>query len=287
MKFFKQLLLAAALGAALATALPASADTKPTIKIGYVEGWDDSVATANVAARVIETKLGYPVKLVPVAAGVMWAGVARGDLDATLSAWLPVTQGAYWEQYKSQVKDLGANFTDAKIGLIVPADAKVSSIADLQAQKADFGGRIVGIDAGAGVMRKTDDAIKAYSLNYQLMPSSGSAMTAELARDIHANKPVVVTGWAPHWMFAKWKLKFLDDPKKVYGEAEHVDSVINPSLETKAPPVVAFLSKFQWKPGEIDGVMLAAQNGTKPEDAANTWIAAHADRVNSWIGQSK
>jgi glycine betaine/proline transport system substrate-binding protein len=217
----------------------------------------------------------------------MWAGVARGDLDATLSAWLPVTQGAYWEQYKSQVKNLGANFTDAKIGLIVPADAKVSSIADLQAQKADFGGRIVGIDAGAGVMRKTDDAIKAYSLNYQLMPSSGSAMTAELARDIHANKPVVVTGWAPHWMFAKWKLKFLDDPKKVYGEAEHVDSVINPSLETKAPPVVAFLSKFQWKPGEIDGVMLAAQNGTKPEDAANTWIAAHADRVNSWIGQSK
>ncbi|MEW6339813.1 MAG: glycine betaine ABC transporter substrate-binding protein [Pseudomonadota bacterium] len=268
----------------LGATMTATADTKPTIKIGYVEGWDDSVATSNVAAEVIEKRLGYPVQLVPVAAGIMWQGVARGDLDATLSAWLPVTQGAYWDQFKTKVADLGTNFPDAKIGLIVPADVPEKSISDLAEHKADFGGRIVGIDAGAGVMKKTDDAIKAYNLDYQLMPSSGSAMTAELARSMHANKPVIVTGWAPHWMFAKWKLKFLDDPKKVYGEAEHVDNVVNPSLETKAAPVVAFLKKFQWKPGEIDSVMLATENGAKPAAAADAWIAAHADRVDSWVG---
>ncbi|MGF6723378.1 glycine betaine/proline transport system substrate-binding protein [Paraburkholderia sp. GAS41] len=288
MKGLKKQLLCSALGAALITmmsvSVTATADTKPTIKIGYVEGWDDSVATSNVAAEVIQKRLGYPVQLVPVAAGIMWQGVARGDLDATLSAWLPVTQGAYWDQFKTKVSDLGTNFPDAKIGLIVPADVPESSIADLEAHKADFGGRIVGIDAGAGVMKKTDDAIKAYSLDYQLMPSSGSAMTAELARSMHANKPVIVTGWAPHWMFAKWKLKFLDDPKKVFGESEHVDNVINPGLETKAAPVVAFLKKFQWKPGEIDSVMLATENGAKPAAAADAWIAAHGDRVDSWVG---
>jgi glycine betaine/proline transport system substrate-binding protein len=287
MKGLKKQLLCSALGAALITMMGASitatADTKPTIKIGYVEGWDDSVATSNVAAEVIQKRLGYPVQLVPVAAGIMWQGVARGDLDATLSAWLPVTQGAYWDQFKTKVADLGTNFPDARIGLIVPADVPEASIADLEAHKADFGGRIVGIDAGAGVMKKTDDAIKAYSLDYQLMPSSGSAMTAELARSMHANKPVIVTGWAPHWMFAKWKLKFLDDPKKVYGDAEHVDNVINPGLETKAAPVVAFLKKFQWKPGEIDSVMLATENGAKPVAAADAWIAAHGDRVDSWV----
>jgi len=288
MKVMKKRLLCSALGAVLITMLgatmTATADTKPTIKIGYVEGWDDSVATSNVAAEVIEKRLGYPVQLVPVAAGIMWQGVARGDLDATLSAWLPVTQGAYCDQFKTKVADLGTNFPDAKIGLIVPADVPEKSISDLAEHKADFGGRIVGIDAGAGVMKKTDDAIKAYNLDYQLMPSSGSAMTAELARSMHANKPVIVTGWAPHWMFAKWKLKFLDDPKKVYGEAEHVDNVVNPSLETKAAPVVAFLKKFQWKPGEIDSVMLATENGAKPAAAADAWIAAHADRVDSWVG---
>jgi glycine betaine/proline transport system substrate-binding protein len=287
MKGFKKLMLCGALGAALiatmSATVTATADTKPTIKIGYVEGWDDSVATSNVAARVIEKRLGYPVQLVPVAAGVMWQGVARGDLDATLSAWLPVTQGAYWEQFKGKVTDLGANFPDAKIGLIVPASVPEKTVGDLEARKADFNSRIVGIDAGAGVMKKTDEAIKAYNLSLQLMPSSGSAMTAELARQMNANKAVVVTGWAPHWMFAKWKLKFLDDPKKVFGEAEHVDNVINPQLQTKAAPVVAFLKKFQWKPGEIDSVMLATENGSKPTAAADAWIAAHADRVDSWV----
>lgn len=283
MKFLEKLVFTSAASVMLTWSALALGATKPALKIGYVEGWDDSVATTNVAARIIEKKLGYPVQLVPVAAGVMWQGVARGDLDATLSAWLPVTQGAYWDQFKTKVVDLGPNFTDARIGLIVPDAVSAKSIDDLNANKAAFEGRIVGIDAGAGVMRKTDDAIKAYGLSYSLMPSSGSAMTAELARSMNAKKPVIVTGWAPHWMFAKWKLRFLDDPKKVFGDAEHVDNVVNPGLETKAKPVVAFLKKFQWKPGEIDSVMLAIQNGTKPDAAADAWIAAHADRVNGWL----
>ncbi|SAL72176.1 substrate-binding region of ABC-type glycine betaine transport system [Caballeronia terrestris] len=284
MRLIKKLLVLSTMSAALAAvSVGVSADTKPTIKIGYVEGWDDSVATSNVAARIIEKRLGYEVKLVPVAAGVMWQGVARGDLDATLSAWLPITHGAYWNNFKDKVVDLGPNFNDAKIGLIVPESVDVKSLDDLQAKKAEFGSRIVGIDAGAGVMQKTSEAIKAYKLDYQLMPSSGSAMTAELARSEAASKPIIVTGWKPHWMFAKYKLKFLEDPKKVFGEAEHVDSVVNPELEKKAPTVVAFLKKFQWKPGEIDSVMLATQNGEKPTAAADAWIGAHGDRVDSWV----
>jgi len=284
MRLIKKLLVLSTLSAALAATSSAvfAADAKPTIKIGYVEGWDDSVATTNVAAQIIEKKLGYPVQLVPVAAGVMWQGVARGDLDMTLCAWLPVTHGAYWENFKSKVVDLGTNFPDAKIGLIVPEDADVTSLADLEAKKAEFGGRIVGIDAGAGVMQKAGEAIKAYNLDYTLMPSSGSAMTAELARAENAKKPIIVTGWKPHWMFAKYKLKFLEDPKKVFGEAEHVDNIVNPELEKKAPSVVAFLKKFQWKPGEIDSVMLATTNGAKPAAAADAWINAHGDRVASW-----
>jgi glycine betaine/proline transport system substrate-binding protein len=284
MRLIKKLLVLSTLSAALAATSTAvfAADAKPTIKIGYVEGWDDSVATTNVAAQIIEKKLGYPVQLVPVAAGVMWQGVARGDLDMTLCAWLPVTHGAYWENFKSKVVDLGTNFPDAKIGLIVPEDVDVTSLADLEAKKAEFGGRIVGIDAGAGVMQKAGEAIKAYNLDYTLMPSSGSAMTAELARAENAKKPIIVTGWKPHWMFAKYKLKFLEDPKKVFGEAEHVDNIVNPELEKKAPTVVAFLKKFQWKPGEIDSVMLATTNGAKPAAAADAWINAHGDRVASW-----
>ena len=268
--------------AGLATPLLSHAADKPTIKIGYVEGWSDSVATTNVAATIIRTKLGYPVELIPVAAGIMWQGVARGDLDATLSAWLPTTHEAYYSQFKDKVVDVAVNYPGAKIGLIVPDYSPAHSIADLNANKAAFQGRIVGIDAGAGVMKKTEEAIKKYQLGYTLLPSSGTGMAAELARSINAKKPVIVTGWIPHWMFAKWKLRFLDDPQKVYGDAEHVDSVINPNLSAKAPDVVAFFKKFQWKPEEIGKVMLDVENGAKPAAAAESWVKANPGKVGEW-----
>lgn len=281
MKKFNKLRLSV-LTLALVSASSFAAD-KPTIKIGYVAGWSDSVATTFVAADIIKTKLGYPVELVPVAAGIMWQGVARGDLDATLSAWLPVTHSSYYAQYKDKVVDVGANYPGAKIGLIVPDYVKARTIEDLQGEKSEFQGRIVGIDAGAGVMQKTELAIKSYGLDYKLLPSSDIGMTSELSRSVKDHKAVAVTGWIPHWMFAKWKLRFLEDPKKVYGEAEHVDSVINPSLSSKAPQVVAFLKKFSWKPEEIGAVMLDVQNGSKPEVAAEKWVKSHSSRIAGWM----
>ena len=262
----------------------ASADSK-TLSIGYVDGWSDSVATTHVAAEVIKEKLGYDVKLQAVATGIMWQGVATGKLDAMLSAWLPVTHGEYWAKNKDKVVDYGPNFKDAKIGLIVPEYVKAKSIEDLKTDTT-FKNKIVGIDAGSGVMLKTDEAIKAYGLDYKLQASSGAAMIAELTRAEDKQESIAVTGWVPHWMFAKWKLRFLDDPKGVYGAAETVNSIGSKDLEKKAPEVAAFLKKFQWaSKDEIGEVMLAIQNGAKPDAAAKDWVAKHPERVAEWVGK--
>ena len=93
----------------------------------------------------------------------------------------------------------------------------------------------------------------------------------------------MVTGWIPHWMFAKWKLRFLEDPKKVYGDDEHVDTVVNPGLEAKAADATAFLKKFSWSGEEVGAVMLAIRDGAKPEQAAKDWIAANPERVAGWF----
>ncbi|MDY7065385.1 hypothetical protein PsexTeo8_18150 [Pseudomonas extremaustralis] len=274
---------AATLVVAMSSTL-ASADSK-TLSIGYVDGWSDSVATTHVAAEVIKEKLGYDVKLQAVATGIMWQGVATGKLDAMLSAWLPVTHGEYWAKNKDKVVDYGPNFKDAKIGLIVPEYVKAKSIEDLKTDTT-FKNKIVGIDAGSGVMLKTDEAIKAYGLDYKLQASSGAAMIAELTRAEDKQESIAVTGWVPHWMFAKWKLRFLDDPKGVYGAAETVNSIGSKDLEKKAPEVAAFLKKFQWaSKDEIGEVMLAIQNGAKSDAAAKDWVAKHPERVAEWVGK--
>lgn len=256
------------------------------VTIGYVDGWSDSVATTHVAAEVIKQKLGYDVKLQAVATGIMWQGVATGKLDAMLSAWLPVTHGEYWSKNQDKVVDYGPNFKDAKIGLIVPEYVKAKSIEDLKTDDT-FKNRIVGIDAGAGVMLKTEQAIKDYGLSgYKLQASSGAGMIAELTRAENAQQSIAVTGWVPHWMFAKWKLRFLEDPKGVYGAAETVNSIGSKGLDKKAPEVAAFLKKFQWSSkDEIGEVMLAIQDGAKPDAAAKDWVAKHPDRVAEWTAK--
>ncbi|EKT4466821.1 glycine betaine ABC transporter substrate-binding protein [Pseudomonas putida] len=273
-------------GAALVLAMSAAQAMAKEVSIGYVDGWSDSVATTFVAAEVIKQKLGYDVDLKPVATGIMWQGVATGKLDAMLSAWLPVTHGEYWGKNKDKVVDYGPNFKDAKIGLIVPEYVKAASIADLKTDES-FKHKIVGIDAGSGVMLKTDQAIKDYALDgYKLQASSGAAMTAELGRAYAKQQSIAVTGWVPHWMFAKWKLKFLEDPKGVYGAAETVNSIGSKELASKAPEVAEFLKNFHWNSkDEIGEVMLAIQEGAKPEAAAKDWVAKHPDRVKEWTGK--
>lgn len=273
-------------GTALVLAMSAVTAMAKEVSIGYVDGWSDSVATTHVAAEVIKQKLGYDVKLMPVATGIMWQGVATGKLDAMLSAWLPVTHGEYWTKNKDNVVDYGPNFKDAKIGLIVPEYVKAQSVADLKADES-FKKKIVGIDAGSGVMLKTEQAIKDYDLTgYKLQASSGAAMTAELGRAYAKQQSIAVTGWVPHWMFAKWKLRFLEDPKGVYSAAETVNSIGSKELATKAPDVAEFLKKFSWQSkDEIGEVMLAIQEGAKPDAAAKDWVAKHPERVAEWVGK--
>ena len=273
-------------GTALVLAMSTAQAMAKEVSIGYVDGWSDSVATTNVAAEVIRQKLGYDVKLQAVATGIMWQGVATGKLDAMLSAWLPVTHGEYWAKNKDEVVDYGPNFKDAKIGLIVPEYVKAQSVADLKTDDS-FKKKIVGIDAGSGVMLKTDQAIKDYDLTgYKLQASSGAAMTAELGRAYAKQQSIAVTGWVPHWMFAKWKLRFLEDPKGVYGAAETVNSIGSKELASKAPEVAEFLKKFSWQSkDEIGEVMLAIQEGAKPDAAAKDWVAKHPERVAEWTGK--
>ncbi len=282
MRTLKTLCLsAAALALGMSTAMAAD---KPELKIGYVNGWDDSVAVTHVAGEILTTRLGYKVTLQPVEPAIMWQGVARGDLDATLSAWLPATHGEYFEKLKDKVEVLGTNYAGAKIGLIVPDYVEAKTIADLETYAKDFDGKITGIDAGAGVMRRAEEAIKEYNLSsIKLMPSSGPAMATALTRAERDKKAIVVTGWIPHWMFAKWNLRFLEDPKKVFGDDEHVDTVANPALTAKAPEAAAFLKKISWSGEEVGAVMLAIREGAKPEDAAKDWIAKNPERVAEWL----
>lgn len=144
--------------------------------------------------------------------------------------------------------------------------------------------KIVGIDPGAGLMKSTEKVIEEYGLDdWTLMEGSGAAMTAALAKAYKEEKPIIVTGWTPHWKFAKFDLKYLEDPKGVYGGDEQIHTVARLGLKEDQPAAYTFLDKFEWTPDDMAKVMVAIQDGQKPEEAAATWVNDHADTVDKWV----
>ncbi|WP_027399371.1 glycine betaine ABC transporter substrate-binding protein [Anaerovorax odorimutans] len=260
-------------------------DGDKTITLGYVN-WAEGIAMTNLAKAILEDKLGYDdVKLTMTDAAPLFTSLASGNTDAFLDAWLPVTHESYMKKYGDKVEDLGYNFENAKIGLVVPSYVDINSIEDLNSMKDEFDGKIVGIDSGAGIMSASENAIKEYGLDYELMPGSGPTMTAALKKAIDNNEPIVVTGWQPHWMFAKWDLKFLDDPKGVYGEAEYIHTIARKGLSTDMPDVANFLSNFLMSSEELGDLMGEIENNSDKDavEVARDWMNAHEDLVNSWI----
>lgn len=142
---------------------------------------------------------------------------------------------------------------------------------------------IIGIDPGAGIMKATSQAIETYGLtDWKLIEGSGAAMTAMLDKAVKSEKPIIITGWTPHWMFAKYDLKYLEDPQKVYGEAEEIHTLARKGLKEDHPTAYEFLDRFEWTSDEMGEIMTAIQEGQDPAEAAKTWADAHADRVGSW-----
>ncbi|MGT2636681.1 ABC transporter permease/substrate binding protein [Streptococcus ratti] len=251
-----------------------------TVKLSYVE-WDSEVASTNVLAQVLKEE-GYKVEITPLDNAVMWQSVAKGETDAMVSAWLPNTHGDQYKKYKSNIVDLGPNLKGVKLGLAVPTYmTDVNSIEDLSNQ-ADK--KITGIEPGAGIMKAAQKAQKSYSnlSGWELVSSSTGAMTTALNQAYKNKKEIVVTAWSPHWMFAKYKLKYLKDPKKDFGSSESIHSITRKGLKKDMPKVNKIIDKFNWTQKDMESVMLDINNGTSPEKAAKKWIKENPKKVASW-----
>lgn len=268
----------------------ADADKKASkgepVKILYVE-WACATATSHVIADILENEMGYSVELTPVSAALMYEGLAKGDGDAVLCTWLPVTHKDYMDKLGDQMENLGPNLEGAKLALVVPEYVTINSIEEMNGVKDKFNGEIIGIDPGAGIMRCADQAIKDYGLDYTLMEGSDATMVAALKGAIDKKEWVAVTGWIPHWKFARWDLKTLDDPKKSFGESEHIDTVVRKGLKEDRPDVYELLDNFNWTSDDLSRAMiLAEEHDGDSKAAARQWVEENQDLVKTWLPKS-
>lgn len=267
------------------TPLSVLAQAKP-IRIGWT-AWSDAEAVTNIAKLILEQRLAQKVELVMTDVALQYAGLERGQIDLMLMAWLPGTHKAYYEKVKGTVEDLGALYTDAKLGWAVPADIPVSTLKTIDDLKKPevmekLGGKIQGIDAGAGLMKLSEAAIKTYGLDYKLLTASDAAMVSALDRAIQRKQWIVVTTWSPHWMFSQYKLRYLEDPKQALGGAESIHALARKGFSADFPAAAAFIRNLKISLADLEGVMLKARDSNAAKEAA-AYIASHGEQVNRWV----
>lgn len=257
-------------------------ENKKEVTIAMVN-WIECIANTNLAKAVLEEK-GYDVKLINADVAPVFAAVAKGNADLFMEVWEPITHKPYMDKFGDQVEHIGTIYTQGVLGLVVPSYVTINSIDELNSVKDKFDGKIIGINPGAGIMNITKNVIKDYGLDYELVASSEAGMLASLKKAYDKKDWIVVTGWKPHTMFARYDLKILKDPKETMGKAETISIIATKGWATKNPELATFFKNFKMNDDLLGSLMLAVEGNPGQEaEAAKKWYHEHKELVDGWF----
>ena len=256
-------------------------------RIGWT-AWADAEFVTQLTARLLRTELGCDVELMMTDIGVQYRGLAGSQLDLMLMAWLPNTHGPYFDEVAESVVDLGPLYTGARLGWAVPTyvpERALGAIEDLHKEEVRkrLAGAIQGIDPGSGLMQASERALVDYGLgDYDLLSGSGAAMAAAVERAIRLRQWIVVTVWSPHWMFARWNLRYLADSKRSLSQSEQVHALARKGFGRDFPAAVDVITRMYFPLEELERAMLDAVERST-EAAVEHYLRRHPARVSYWL----
>lgn len=261
-------------------------DDETEINIGVFSGWDENYVVAELAKNALEEQ-GYTVTFTELEAGPAYTGTADGDIDIIMDAWLPGTHEQYVDEFGDQLEDAGCWFDEGFLTLAVNSDSPAQSLADLADNADAYGSRIVGIEPGAGLTAATqNEVIPTYGLeDWEFVTSSSAAMLAELDSATAAGDDIVVTLWHPHWAYAAYDIRDLEDPEGALGEAERIYNLARPGFHEDFPNAAQlfhnlYLSNEQLL--EIEDILVVQNNREDNAGSVATWLEDNPDFLDNW-----
>ncbi|AAT88831.1 glycine/betaine ABC transporter permease [Leifsonia xyli subsp. xyli] len=287
----------AVLGAALLVVIAGTAVTaastagggKGTVKVAVFNGWPEGEAASYLWKHVLQRK-GYDVDFEYADAGPAFAGLSTGDYDVAFDGWLPTTHAQYLTKYGASLTDLGSWNDEAKLTIAVNKDAPIDSLDQLAAHASDFGGRLVGVEPGAGLTDLTENTvIPAYGLQkLDFVTSSTPAMLAELTAAMKSGDDIAVTLWRPHWTYDEFDLKDLKDPRGALGTAESIHSIASKGFVEEFPEVAGWVRGFRLNSEllySLENALFNSGSGSQDYDRiVEKWMSKHTDYVESLTG---
>ncbi len=254
------------------------------VRIAIHNGWDEGIAVSYLFKNILESE-GYTVETDNLDPGVVYTSLSAGDHDVNFDMWLPITHEDYLEKFGDDLEQLGVWYDQAKLTIVVNEDSPAQSLADLNDHADVYGSRIVGIEAGAGLTRLTqDEAIPTYGLeDWDFVISSTPAMLAELKGATDAGDDLVATLWRPHWAYDEFPVRDLEDPENAMGDAEEIHTVGRLGFGEDFPEVADWIEAFELNDDQLfslENIMFNENEGNKNEESVEEWLEANPDFVD-------
>ncbi len=142
---------------------------------------------------------------------------------------------------------------------------------------------VTGIEPGAGQTETNEEAFEVYENleGWTQDVSSTGAMLTELDDAMNQEEPILVSAWSPHYMFAEWDIKYLDDPEGVFGEDQEFTTIGRNGFETEMPEAYTLVERFEWDVEEVEAAMVDMQDN-EVEEVAEKWVEENQDIINEW-----
>lgn len=264
---------------ALGLAVPAMAQDK-VIKMGTII-WEDLTPITGITKKVLEDK-GYTVEVTEFSEwGIAYAALTKGDVQVLASQTDYVAQD-YWNKNKNRLEKISPVSHGLYQAIAVPKYVTINSIEELNDNADKFGGKIIGIEPGSGLMREAADAVDAYGLKLQLIEGSTAAMTAALKSAVDRQEWVAVMLWEPTWMALKYDTKFLADPKGIFAPPQGYYWIGQNGFSAENPEAREIIASVYVPLKDIAAINEAVNDGKTMDAAVAEWTEAHADLLSRW-----
>jgi len=257
-------------------------EAERNIRLVYTE-WTESVAITFLSAVLLEEKMDYSVELKLTDVASAYREVADGKADIFADAWLPETHQQYFENYEEELERIGIIYPEARIGFVVPGYSELDTINDLK----NYPYTLIGIEESAGIMQKARMALENYGLTNTLLNLSEEEMVQYLEDSIKRRADIVVTGWEPHWTFARYELRFLHDPDHIFGKKENIYSIGRIGIGQEHPHAIRFFERLQLTEKQLNRLVYFVRLSEDPKEGVKHWIKENEYIVNQWVKNLK
>ena len=272
-----------------------------------VNPWVGYESNAYVVGRVAETELGCTVAYKDLDEQTSWKGFEDGSVDVIIENWGHPELVEKYIDRAGTAQDAGSTGVDGIIGWYVPpwmaeeypditSWKNLNKYADLfETPESDGEGQL--LDGDPGYVTYDEALVKNLDLDFKVVVGGSETALIEAFRSAEENRtPLLAYFYEPQWFFNEMDLVQVElppyepgcdaDPEKVDCEYPPYDlnKIVSTEFAESGSPAYDLVENFEWTAEDQNTVsQMIAEEGMKPEEAADAWIADNPDMVEAWL----